>query len=222
MDCLVTNSLVALAVGCVVAYPTAKIVRFWHNRLDPSIEWASWEGWAATALCPILFAIAGVRYGTLCVLSGLPLALALFGIWVGIVVAVIDWRTRFIPAEMIYGATVVAVGTRTLIDGSLTGTLLGLVAGVVVWGIIYGLAFALYRSSEPFGLGDIVLGSFIGAIIGWPLAIYAFLIGIMSGGVFAGIFVLRGRNTRDYIAYGPFMIFGMVVALLLFARGLLG
>jgi leader peptidase (prepilin peptidase)/N-methyltransferase len=69
-------------------------------------------------------------------------------------------------------------------------------------------------SEVAFGFGDVTLTTFIGFAVGFPAIVFAVVIGILSGGVVATLYILvRGLIQRRYklftaIPYGPFLILG--------------
>lgn len=68
-----------------------------------------------------------------------------------------------------------------------------------------------------FGGGDVKLMAAAGFLLGWKGNLAAFLIGIITGGIYC-IFMLarRKKGRKDYFAFGPFLCIGIAVA---FIRG---
>lgn len=68
-----------------------------------------------------------------------------------------------------------------------------------------------------FGGGDVKLMAASGFLLGWKGNLAAFLIGIITGGVYC-IFMLarRKKGRKDYFAFGPFLCIGIAAA---FIRG---
>ena len=104
---------------------------------------------------------------------------------------------------------------------ALLGGAIGLVGASFLYGI--GLLFAWQigrRRGEPlsgpaFGFGDVTLCTFLGLIVGAPEIIFAIVIGILAGFVFATVYlVVRGLIQRKhamysaFIPYGPFLVLG--------------
>ena len=72
----------------------------------------------------------------------------------------------------------------------------------------------LFLKKEGFGFGDVKLMFAVGIFLGWQLVILVFFIAFVSGGFVSGIGLLAGRVRRwDYIAFGPFLAFGTMMAL---------
>jgi len=75
-------------------------------------------------------------------------------------------------------------------------------------------------SDPAFGFGDVTLSTFLGLILGAPEIIFAIVIGICAGSIFAAVYlVVRGLIRRDhetftaFIPYGPFLILGGAIML---------
>ena len=209
-----------LLIGCGVALPTARLVRVFHHQLDDSVPYATWEGRLAAALCPALLLAVGLRYGSLNGQAFLPALLTALSVWVSCIVLVLDWRLRYIPDRVQYPAIVMALLLRWAIQANPTEALLGMALGVAFWGTIYLVATVAYKNPEAFGRGDVKLGAFIGAVLGPVYALIAFAMGITLGGIFAGAYIVMQRGSRkSFIAYGPFMVLGLLFVLYLFPKG---
>lgn len=64
-------------------------------------------------------------------------------------------------------------------------------------------------------IGDLYLVAPIGLLLGWPaIFIAVFVAGLLSAGVSAALLLTRRAGLKSYIPFGPFLVAGMVVALL--------
>jgi prepilin signal peptidase PulO-like enzyme (type II secretory pathway) len=64
-------------------------------------------------------------------------------------------------------------------------------------------------------LGDLYLVGPIGLVLGWPAIFVAvFVAGLLSAGVSAALLLTRRAGLKSYIPFGPFLVAGMVIALL--------
>lgn len=63
------------------------------------------------------------------------------------------------------------------------------------------------------GWGDVKLGFLIGLVLGWPLVLVSQLLAFLTGAA-AGVIliVLKRKQFRSKIAFGPFLLLGMLVA----------
>jgi leader peptidase (prepilin peptidase)/N-methyltransferase len=106
------------------------------------------------------------------------------------------------PKRALWGGGIGLVSTMALyLFGGLFARLMGRIRGQAI-------------SEVAFGFGDVTLTTFMGLIVGAPDIIFAIVIGILSGGVVATLYLLvRGLIQRRYklftaIPYGPFLILG--------------
>ena len=127
--------------------------------------------------------------------------LALFFL-VLVLAAVFDIRKRIIPDWMPF-----LIAGVSLIPSEpvyLTGLFVALpllIAGITVGGI---------------GGGDIKLMSVSGLLIGGASMICAMCIGIITGGAYVTLMLVRKRlNKTDQFAFGPFLAFGLATAIFL-------
>lgn len=94
---------------------------------------------------------------------------------------------------------------------------LGALIGLAVLGVLYLVMFFL--NPNGFGLGDVKLAGVLGAYLGW-LGVDAWLVGTFLGIVFGGVtalglLALRKATRKSMIAFGPYMLAGALVAVLL-------
>ena len=137
-----------------------------------------------------------------------------------IVLMVIDWEHKLILNKIVYPAMVVALIISIFLpSSSIIGFALPWPAGVngVIGGAI-GFALLLipaliYRGG--IGWGDVKIAALIGLITGFPLVFVALLIGVVLGGVVAGILLLlKIKKRKDPIAFGSFLAVSTIVTLL--------
>jgi len=110
---------------------------------------------------------------------------------------------------------------------TLPGILAGITANVatrhVGWadlalGILLGggvFFVVIVASGGGMGAGDMKLGAMLGAFLGWKMGLIALLIGVVAGGLCAGVLMALGlRGRKDAIPFGPFLAVGGAAALL--------
>jgi prepilin signal peptidase PulO-like enzyme (type II secretory pathway) len=93
--------------------------------------------------------------------------------------------------------------------------LLGALAAGGLAMLIFLAGALLYRRGDVFGLGDVKLALFIGAVTGFPRALTALIAGIGVGGLLALLVLLRGQSARATMPYGPALTLGAYLTLLL-------
>ncbi len=135
----------------------------------------------------------------------------------GVVLSVIDWRTKLLPTRLIIPAYLFLLPVLlvlALVTSDWSALWLALGAGVVVRGF-YWLFWRFTRSG--MGFGDVRLAGLIGlalGFLGWGellVGVYAgFLLGALVGGVLA---VARVLDRKSY-PFGPFMLVGAVAGVL--------
>jgi len=138
-----------------------------------------------------------------------------------VVTGAIDWLHRSIYTFVILGATLIALLASIVVpDHSFANALVGALIAGFIFAIFFLLGRVLFPGrSSPFGLGDVYLGIFIGAAVGWTNLLPTLFYGIVLAGLFsAGVIVMRraGRsNVSEYISYGTFLCLGALGYLLL-------
>jgi leader peptidase (prepilin peptidase)/N-methyltransferase len=141
-----------------------------------------------------------------------------------VTLAVIDARTKTLPNRIVfplYGVGLVGFGLITAVLHDAHGVR-HLVSALVSAAVLYGL-FYLIAMFGPMGYGDVKLAGVIGLYLGWLSVemVYAgVLVGTISAALVSLIVVLtrsaRGLTWRHMeIAYGPYLLSGAWVAILL-------
>ncbi len=169
---------------------------------------------AVAMLTTVMAAVLWQRYGwasSFWLLLGASLVL--------IDTAAIDWQARLIDTLVMVGATILALVLAPWIIGSWLASLLGLVGSGTAFVIIFGLAKLLYPQQQaPFGLGDVYLGMFIGALLGVLHVGAALLYGILLAGAASTVLIVMfgyQRARHIPIAYGSFLCIGALLYLVL-------
>ena len=135
-----------------------------------------------------------------------------------IVLMVIDLEHKLIPNKIVYPAMVVTLIISIFLPQS--GIILPpwpeTISGIISGGIGFGLLLIpalIYQGG--MGWGDVKMAGLIGLVAGFPLVFVALLMGVILGGVVAGILLLLKIKTRkDPIPFGPFLSIATIVTLL--------
>ena len=63
------------------------------------------------------------------------------------------------------------------------------------------------------GWGDVKLGFLMGLVLGWPQIVTAYWLAFLTGAI-AGVIliVVKHKNLKTKIAFGPFLVLGLVIA----------
>jgi leader peptidase (prepilin peptidase)/N-methyltransferase len=155
---------------------------------------------------------------------------------VGVVLAFVDARVHRLPdaivlpsypilaALLVVGDVVDRFTWGFWGDGEWTigAQLAGAAVGAAVPLLFFGLLHLIPRSG--LGLGDVKLSGLLGAALGWTDEIYRVLLAVILGIVSAGLwamFLLATRRARrtDAIPYGPHLLLGALLALLVGTLG---
>lgn len=153
--------------------------------------------------------------------------LAIFFLYVLLIISFIDLELRVIPNKIIYPATLVTLLLATLMqltDGSSLPLLgkkslsVSIFSGVAVFILMFLIDLAgrkIYKK-EGIGAGDIKLSFFMGLFLGYYVFLavfFAFLFGAISGSI--ALAIRRKKNIEDsYMPMGPFLSLGSFVTLI--------
>ncbi len=144
--------------------------------------------------------------------------LALFaGSLVLINTGAVDFRIRMIYTGEMVVATLLALALAGVTGIGWLSSMLGLATALLLFIFLFLLAKMLFRGhAAPFGLGDVYLAAFIGALVGFLALPVALFYGMLMAGVVAlALIVLRaaGRDVPTYIAYGTYLCLGVLLFL---------
>ncbi|MFF4250951.1 prepilin peptidase [Streptomyces sp. NPDC001663] len=138
---------------------------------------------------------------------------------VGVLLAVVDFRVQRLPDVLtlpLAGAALVLLGLTALVPEH-AGDWPTALYGALVLGAAFFVLFLI--NPGGMGFGDVKLALGLGAVLGWygwPTVMLgtfaAFLLGALYGGA---LVVVRRAGRKTAIAFGPFLISGAFVGLLI-------
>ncbi|WP_309128685.1 prepilin peptidase [Microbacterium sp.] len=143
------------------------------------------------------------------------IALAGIGLWL----IVIDARTHRLPNRIVLPA-LAAVVALVVIEALATGDG-GRMLRALLGGLALGAFYAVMHlaSKQGMGGGDVKLAAVIGVVLarhGWETLLVGAAAAFLLGALFAMALMLMRRATRrTRIAFGPWMILGAVLAILI-------
>jgi leader peptidase (prepilin peptidase) / N-methyltransferase len=136
----------------------------------------------------------------------------------GVLLTVVDLRVHRLPDRVTlpsYPVLVALLGLAALADGSAERWLRALLAGLAA-ALVFG---ALWALPTGLGLGDVKTAGLLGLALGWfgwETVVEGFLLGMILGGLGALTLLVTRRAARgDWIAYGPYLLAGALLAILL-------
>ena len=129
----------------------------------------------------------------------------------------VDFTIRMIDTLVLVVATLAILVLAPLTQIGWLPSLLGLVTAGIFLLFLYGLARLLFRGvAAPFGLGDVYLGAFIGALVGFVYLPVALFYGMIMAGIVAFVLIVlraTGRKVPRYLAYGTYLCLGTLLFL---------
>lgn len=208
--------LLALA-GAVVGGLTGRALATGGYRI-PSDEAGELprHWWWPAVLLGVLWGVLGWRIGDEGGWAALPAFL--YFAWLAVALVWVDADVHRLPDGLVLPSypvllVLVVVATAGLGDWGALVRALACLAGT--YAVYFVMALA---SPSSLGFGDVKLSGLIGLLVGWlgvPEAVVALMSGFLVGGL-VGIVMLVGRRVglRSHIAFGPSMLAGAFVAML--------
>ncbi|HNZ86089.1 MAG TPA: prepilin peptidase [bacterium] len=123
-----------------------------------------------------------------------------------------DLKYYLIVDFIVYLGIVLSIIFNLIMKNNILNIFYGIVLGVIFFGIQYVIS-----KGKWLGSGDILLGVFMGALLGFKITIVALLITYFSGAII-GIFLLLSKSKKEKtklkIPLGPFISFAMFISFL--------
>jgi leader peptidase (prepilin peptidase)/N-methyltransferase len=194
------------------ASPISRIV--WTGRCPSCQGLLGPRVWLVTLASTVAAAIAGHRVG------GGP-AVATFAVFaVGCVLLLfVDIAVRRLPYAVtgpLAAFGLVGLGTTSYLAQDMTPALRGLVGAAIVGGVFLGVG-SIRPDAGGMGLGDATLAGLLGLYLGWlgwRDLVWGVFAGILLGGAFAAWLLYRRGTRRLDFAYGPFLLVGAALVML--------
>ncbi|HEY9324286.1 MAG TPA: A24 family peptidase [Agromyces sp.] len=169
---------------------------------------------AAAITAAVVFGVLALRFGLSWTLPAL-LAFAACAT----VLSIVDLAEKRLPNAVVFpalGAVAVLLVPATWATGSWMSLVWALVGAAAMFAVYLLLALI---SPASMGMGDVKLALVIGLLLGW-FGLSAWLVGLLAafvvGGVIAIVALLLKRVTlRGSIPFGPSMLVGALIAVLL-------
>ena len=121
-------------------------------------------------------------------------------------IAIYDIKYMLIPDEVLIPLVVVAF-LRLFFSHQWQVLLVAILSTAFIYSI-----YAITRG-KGMGFGVVKLGFLIGLVLGWPLIIVAYFIAFLTGaGVGVILMLIGNKKLKSKIAFGPFLLLGMLIA----------
>lgn len=178
---------------------------------------------AVPVVLALLWGLVAWRFGPL---AQWALAPAYLGFaFVAVALAWIDADVHRLPRGLTRPAYPMLVGQlalASLASGDWEALRRAAVAGVVLWAIYVVLALVAALLGSGFGFGDVTLAGLVGLATGY-VSVSTTLVASYAAFLLAGLYglvrlVLRRGTRKDDIAFGPWMLVGLLVALVVQVR----
>jgi leader peptidase (prepilin peptidase) / N-methyltransferase len=133
---------------------------------------------------------------------------------VGVTLAVVDWRTRYLPTRLI-GPSYVVVGVLAVVASALASDWLSLRSAAIGWVGCFVVFFLMwFVSPRAMAYGDVRLAGLLGLAVGWEgvaqvvIGMFtAFLLLAVVGTLLSVVRVFHRRHTP----FGPFLLVGALL-----------
>jgi leader peptidase (prepilin peptidase)/N-methyltransferase len=176
----------------------------------PGLAWKS--AVAGGVAAAVLGLVLGWQWPLLVLVALVPVSVAL---------AVVDWRTRLLPTWLVRPTLFVTAGlvvVSWLLAGDLgdRDPLVRAVAGCLAAYLSFFVLWFVYP--RGMGFGDVRLSGVLGlalGYLGWSELVVGIYAGFLLGGVIGGLLSVLRRVDRKGYPFGPFMLVGAVVGVVL-------
>ncbi len=180
---------------------------------EPYADIAARPRFAATVA--VSSALVGAAFGAALGWTGALVYLAPL-VPIGVVLLVIDWRTTLLPTRILhptYALLAALIPVAALIDQDL-GSVYRAGWG---WLVIGGWFWVFWWLFNAWGFGDVRLARVLGpalGYLGWAHLFMGLALMVFVGGIGGVMLALLNRSLRRRFPYGPFMLVGAALAVL--------
>lgn len=174
----------------------------------------------------LLWALLAWRFGPLSEWALSPAYLAFA--FVALALTWIDADVHRLPRGLTrpaYPLLVAQLALASLASGDWAALRRAAIAGAVLWLIYFVLALVAALLGSGFGFGDVTLAGLVGLATGY-VSVSTTLVASYAAFILAGLYglarlVLRRGSRKDDIAFGPWMLLGLLISLVVQVRPLL-
>jgi len=168
-------------------------------------------GWKCAVACAVAAGLIGLVEGW-----AWPLTWLVFLCPIGVALAVVDFRTWYLPARLMVPAYVGLV-SLILLAFVFTRDVDDVVRAAIAWALTGSFFLLLWFFTPGMAYGDVRLAGVIGPALGY-LGWGEPLLGVYAGFVLGGLawlpLRLTGRTTSRFYPFGPFMLVGALAGVI--------
>lgn len=131
---------------------------------------------------------------------------------------VMDMFYGLIPTTFVYMGVVMTIVYRIILGFShvyqWTDLVMSLLAAFMTWLFFYFLRYI--TKGRGMGEGDVILAIFMGLVLSFPKIYAGLLISFVTGAIVSTLLLaIKVKKMRSTIPFGPFMVIGMILALVI-------
>lgn len=211
---LLAVAVVALVVGVLLRARLARHDHRYDDERDLPPRSHAWVVPTLTVAAALLAVSLSTRWGVAVAIGYAALMVPL------VAMAAIDLDVHRLPDRWTWpfaGAALLLVVVLGLLERDGGSILRAALAGVVTF-VVYALLMVISPGGQGLGFGDVKLSLGLGILLGWfgwDDVLLGGLLGFLTGGLWAiGLLVTRRASRSSSIAFGPFMVLGAWLALL--------
>lgn len=169
---------------------------------------------------PLLYPIIELIMGALTLLIFMTFGFS----WASLVIFIIfsllvvtlgyDILHMMIIDTVVWTGVVLAILWQFLMRGEANWVMMLIPVGIgALIGFGIPLILVIVSHGKWMGEGDVGLGLMVGVLLGYPNVLVAYITAFITGAICGIILVgVRGRNMKDAIPFGPFLVIGALVA----------
>ena len=132
-----------------------------------------------------------------------------------IVIFVYDLKHYLVADKVVYPAIIISLGFNIylwLSSGQFLVFASAIVAALVAGGIFE--AIILISKGKWMGIGDVKIGILMGLILGLPQILVALFLAFLTGAIVSIILlILKKKNLKSEIPFGPFLVLATIISL---------
>jgi leader peptidase (prepilin peptidase) / N-methyltransferase len=213
LDCPFDWTIAALVLGAAFGFAADRLAARWPAHEDGAIRPIDWRtpvvALVAAVAAPVVLQRYGSSWQVLLIYGGYVAAL--------VVLFATDLDQRLLPdvitLPLIAFAAIVLVAGLSIFIRTNDDLLWAVGSAVVVPAGLYVLSIPFGHGS--IGQGDLKLLMSVGLLLGSTNLVYALIGGALLAGVVVGVLLfVRRISLKTYVPYGPFLIAGILWAML--------